>query len=148
MSILNSLNTEWQCSQITNGFDKDVSRQTETTPSVSDDFLTEYQYENVKMKSTHSSSNDTVSENNRTMETDDVRKCDIALETGEVKAEVPEQEQTENADLDDIRLDSVKRRRDRPKGTKKPFWNFSKKKSVAKKKKKKKKKKKIGDRKS
>ena len=99
---------------------------------------TSYQYENVKMKSTHSSSNDTVSENNQTMETDDVRKCDIALETDEVKAEVPEQEQTENADLDDIRLVSVKSRRGRPKATKTPFWNFSKKKSVANKQKKKK----------
>ena len=85
--------------------------QTETTPYVSDDVLTEYQYENVKMKSTQNSSNDAVSENNQNMETDDVIKCGIALETGEVKAEVPKQEQTENTDvldLDDIRLDQVK----------------------------------------
>ena len=36
--------------------------------------------------------------------------------------------------LDDIRLDRVKSRRGRPKGTKKPFWSFSKKTSVANKK--------------
>ena len=36
--------------------------------------------------------------------------------------------------LYDIRLDRVKSRRGRPKGTKKPFWNFSKKTSVANKK--------------
>ena len=74
----------------------------------------------------------------KNMETDDVIKCDIALETGEVKSEVPEQEQIENTDvldLDDIRLDQVKCRRGRPKGTKKPFWNFSKKTSIANKKK-------------
>ena len=124
MSVLNSLKTEWQYSQITKGFDKDVKHQTETTPYVSDDFLTEYQYENVKMKSTQNSTNDAVSENNQNMETDDVIQCDIGLETGEVKAEVPEQEQIENTDvldLDDIRLDQVKCRRGRPKGTKKPF---------------------------
>ena len=36
--------------------------------------------------------------------------------------------------LDDIMLDRVKSWRGRPKGTKKPFWNFSKKTSVANKK--------------
>ena len=139
MSVLNSLKTEWQRSQITKGFDKDVKHQTETTPYVSDDFLTEYQYENVKMKSTQNSTNDAVSENNQNMETDDVIKCDIALETGEVKAEVPVQEQIENTDvldLDDIRLDQVKCRSGRPKGNKKTFWNFSKKTSIANKKRK------------
>ena len=57
------------------------------------------------MKPTQNSTNDTVSENNQNMETDDVIKCDIALETGEARAEVPEQEQIENTDvldLDDI----------------------------------------------
>ena len=91
------------------------------------------------MKSTQNSTNDAVSENNQNMETDDVIKCDISLETGEVKAEVPEQEQIENTnvlDLDDIRLDQVKCRRGRPMGTKKPFWNFSKKTSIANKKRK------------
>ena len=42
MSVLNTLKTKWKCSQITKGFDKDVKHQTETTPYVSDDFLTEY----------------------------------------------------------------------------------------------------------
>ena len=57
------------------------------------------------MKSTQNSTNDAVSQNNQNMETNDVIKCDIALETGEAKAEVPEQEQIENTDaldLDDI----------------------------------------------
>ena len=42
------------------------------------------------------------------------------LKQGEVKTEVPEQEQTQNTDvldLDDIRLDPVKSRRGRSKGT-------------------------------
>ena len=70
---------------------------------------------------------------------DDFTKLDKSVDTVEDIIEECVQEQNESVevlDLDDLRLDPVKSRRGRPKGTKKPFWNFSKKSTVTSKKRK------------
>ena len=129
MTVLNTLKSEWQCSQVTKGLDKDIHKQ-EATPLESDDCLTEFQY--GKIKTTLSSGRETISDNNTSKDNIDHSKSeDTTEESNPMQNEI-----SDVLDLDDIRLDPVKSRRGRPKGTKKPFWNFSKKSSVTSKKRK------------
>ena len=58
----------------------------------------------------------------------------IKLEGNKDRYKILNEFESQHIHLDDIRLDRVKSRRGRPKGTKTPFWNFSKKTSVANKK--------------
>ena len=129
MTVLNTLKSELQCSQVTKGLDKDIHKQ-EATPLESDDCLTEFQYD--KIKTTLSSGRETISDNNTSKDNIDHSKSkDTTEESNPMQNEIPDV-----LDLDDIRLDPVKSRRGRPKGTKKPFWNFSKKSSFTSKKRK------------
>ena len=137
MSVLNTIKTEWQCSQDTKQLDKDNLRKQETTPFESDDCLTEHNYE--KLKTIGASINCNVSETNQTVDSNDLPELEQSIDTVEDITEESSQEKNDSSDflnLDDVRLDPVKSRRGRPKGTKKTFWNFSKKSAATSKKRK------------
>ena len=121
LSVLSTLKTEWQCSQSTKQVDTNTSNPSETIPVVSDDLLSKHNYENVRLKSPKMSTNQTDSEVEKQINPSDVSEAEELREPSV-------QNKTEDSDvldLDDIRLDPVKSRRGRPKGTKKKtFWNF------------------------
>ena len=136
LSHLISLKSEWQCTQLTKEVVTDCPAQPDSIPFVADEPLTRFQYDNVK---TTSMSDPVSAETNRSDESDDLIKGETVLETGEGIVSIPalgQNETTSDLDLDEIQIDHVKSRRGRPKGTKKPFWNFSKRSSVMNKKRK------------
>ena len=123
--MLNTIKTEWQCSQDTKQLDKDNLRKQETTPFESDDCLTEHNYE--KLKTIGASINCNVSETNQTVDSNDLPELEQSIDTVEDITEESSQEKNDSSDflnLDDVRLDPVKSRRGRPKGTKNRSGTF------------------------
>ena len=133
ISVLKKLKTEWQCSQMTNEINLDntpAKGQSETNiPYTSEENLSDFKHEAVKMKTTNYQNSKSIVESEMILESPSETKHDTTVnETNSPPSLENELQNPEILDLmDNIKLETVKCRRGRPKGTKQTFWNFSKK---------------------
>ena len=133
IEILKNLKNEWQCSQFTTNVTHDQTKNVsnlDSIPCASENALSGFTLENVMLKNSKRTEKIPIRDTSKVVEHDVVAQNDTVVENTDDIETLDSDKELNNKDItdfmDNIKLETVQCRRGRPKGTKKPFWNFSK----------------------
>ena len=133
IEILKNLKNEWQCSQFTTNVTHDQTKDVpnlDSIPCASENALSGFTLENVMLKNSKRTEKIPIRDTSKVVQHDVVAQNDTVVENTDDIETLDSDKELNNKDItdfmDNIKLETVQCRRGRPKGTKKPFWNFSK----------------------
>ena len=128
LAVLKNLKTEWQCLQITqNPVTEDSRKQQQSMPVLANEtFSTNFKLESKP----DDEENDTLVTEDLPTDIETQSTCSNKTEsTSNTKTDESTESVSKSFNIfeehSNIKIDNVKCRRGRPKGTKKPFWSFS-----------------------